>query len=59
MAADDALLVQLAIVLTDINALESQVWKLWREELADMLPELSEGGVTEPPISLEGDLFHT
>lgn len=55
VAADEALLTQLATVLTDVKAMESQVWKLWREELSVMLPELTDAdGAGETPISLEG-----
>ena len=49
IAADDALLQQFAIAITDIKAIESQVMKLWREELTAMLPESTPGdeeGVT-------------
>ncbi|KAI0079036.1 COG complex component [Panus rudis PR-1116 ss-1] len=41
VAADEALLAQLAIAITDIKAMESQVWKLWREELTMMLPDIA------------------
>lgn len=58
VVSDDALLIQLATVLTDITVLDAQVWRLWREEIADMLPDLSEGGSAEQPISLEGDFPH-
>jgi len=40
MAADDLLLLQLATVMTDIKALEKQTWKLWREELSTLLPQI-------------------
>ncbi|PIL35979.1 hypothetical protein GSI_01639 [Ganoderma sinense ZZ0214-1] len=45
IAADDALLQQFATAITDMKALESQVMKLWREELIAMLPDstLAEG----------------
>ncbi|GJE92723.1 COG complex component [Phanerochaete sordida] len=60
VAADDALLVQLATVLTDIKAMESQVWKLWREELSAMLPDLSEANsATDASVSLEDTLRHS
>lgn len=56
VAADDALLVQLATVLVDIKALETQVWRLWREELSSMLPDVSEGdSAADGPVSLEGE----
>ena len=41
IAADDALLQQFAIAVTDIKAMEAQVMKLWREEVIAMLPESS------------------
>ncbi|RPD78692.1 COG complex component [Lentinus tigrinus ALCF2SS1-7] len=43
IAADDVLLQQFAIAITDITAMEGQVMKLWREELVVMLPESSTG----------------
>ncbi|KAI1795580.1 COG complex component [Ganoderma leucocontextum] len=49
IAADDALLQQFATAITDMKALETQVMKLWLEELNAMLPDsaLAEGeGVT-------------
>ena len=39
VAADEALVAQLAIAITDIKAMESQMWTLWREELSMMLPD--------------------
>ena len=39
VAADEALVDQLAIAITDIKAMESQMWTLWREELSMMLPD--------------------
>ncbi|KAI0688177.1 COG complex component [Cytidiella melzeri] len=42
IAADEATLVQLAIAITDIIAMDVQVLKLWREELSLMLPDVSE-----------------
>lgn len=41
VAADEALVAQLAIAITDIKAMEGQMWKLWREELSMMLPDTS------------------
>ena len=41
MAADETLVAQLAIAITDIKAMESQMWTLWREELSMMLPDTS------------------
>ncbi|KAI0744038.1 COG complex component [Daedaleopsis nitida] len=41
IAADDLLLHQCATAITDIKAMETQVMKLWREELVAMLPESS------------------
>ena len=55
IAADDALLVICATALTDIKALESQVWQLWREELSRMLPDMSGVEDEEGEINLEGD----
>lgn len=55
VAGDEVLLAQLATVITDIKAMESQVWKLWREELSAMLPEISQAdGDDENTISMEG-----
>ncbi|KAI0084912.1 COG complex component [Irpex rosettiformis] len=60
IAADEALLKQLAMALTDIKIMDRQVWKLWREELCTMLPDISEAEVDgENPISLEDTLRHT
>lgn len=60
VAADDALLVQLATVLTDIKAMESQVWKLWHEELSAMLPDMSGADShDESAVSLEDTLRHS
>ena len=42
-AAEDATLQQLALVMTDIRAMETQMWQLWQEAISVMLPELSEG----------------
>ena len=56
VAADEILLVQLATVLTDIKGMETQVWKLWREELIVMLPELSDVDSVDSPLSLEGNV---
>ncbi|KAI0775843.1 COG complex component [Trametes elegans] len=39
IAADEALLQQFATAITDIKALETQVTKLWREEISAMLPD--------------------
>lgn len=58
VAADDVLLVQLATVLTDVKALETEAWKLWREELVVILPELSELDTTDSPVSLEGIVYN-
>ncbi|KAI0373909.1 COG complex component [Pilatotrama ljubarskyi] len=57
IAADEALLLQFATAITDIKAMESQVMKLWREELSAMLPEASpsEG---EQSVSPEDALKH-
>lgn len=41
MAADETLVAQLAISITDLKAMEGQMWKLWREELSMMLPDTS------------------
>ncbi|KAH9948954.1 COG complex component [Amylocystis lapponica] len=40
-AADEALLQQFAIAITDIKAMETRIWRMWREELSMMLPEVS------------------
>ncbi|TFK92716.1 COG complex component [Polyporus arcularius HHB13444] len=56
VAADDALLQQFAIAITDITALEAQVLKLWREELTVLLPESSPG--EEEGIAPEDALKH-
>lgn len=42
-AADEQSLYQFSTAIIDIRALESQVWKLWREELSIMLPEVDTG----------------
>ncbi|CAL1707275.1 unnamed protein product [Somion occarium] len=58
VAADEALVAQLAIAITDIKAVETQVWKLWHEELSIMLPDTS--AVTEGDnASLEDALRHS
>ena len=36
--------------------MESHMWKLWREELAVVLPELSDVDAGDSPVSLEGKL---
>jgi len=60
VAADEALVVQLAIVITDIKAMESQTWKLWREELSVMLPDIADAnGVDDNQVNLEDTLRHT
>lgn len=53
VAADEALLVQLATAITDIKAMEAQVWKLWREELSGMLPDVQQMD-SDSNVSLEG-----
>lgn len=53
MAADEALLIQLATAITDIKAMETQVWKLWREELSGILPDVQQAD-SESNVSLEG-----
>lgn len=55
IAADETLLVTCAIALTDIKAMESQIWKLWQEQLSMMLPDTSEIEDEEPQASLEGN----
>ena len=55
-AADEQSLYQFSTAIIDIRALESQVWKLWREELSIMLPEVDIG---EGDPSSEGECFPT
>ncbi|KAI8993989.1 COG complex component [Trametes punicea] len=57
IAADEALLQQFATAITDIRAMETQVTKLWREEISSLLPTTSpgEGGGS---VSLEDALKH-
>ncbi|OBZ70879.1 Conserved oligomeric Golgi complex subunit 2 [Grifola frondosa] len=43
-AADELLLQQFATAITDIQAIQEQVWRLWREELSMMLPETASSG---------------
>ena len=57
IAADEALLVVCATALTDIKALETQMWKLWRDELRMMLPEMSMSEDEE--IDLEGPCIYS
>ena len=55
VAADEALLVQLAVAITDIKALETHVWRLWREEVSIMLPDVADVNIdTDMHVSLEG-----
>lgn len=55
VAADEALLIQLATAITDIKAFESQIWKLWREEVHLLLPEAENlDGESDGPPSFEG-----
>jgi hypothetical protein len=58
VAADEVLLVRFATAITDIKAMEKQVWKLWKEELCAMLPEVSEtDSNTSDEVNLEGASF--
>ena len=57
IAADEALLVVCATALTDIKVLETQMWKLWREELRMMLPEMSMSEDEE--VDLEGPFIYS
>ncbi|KAI0047760.1 COG complex component [Auriscalpium vulgare] len=56
--ADDATLKQLAAALTDIRAMETQAWKLWREEVGIMLPSASDEDEPDD-VSAEDALRHT
>ncbi|KAK7685131.1 hypothetical protein QCA50_011494 [Cerrena zonata] len=58
VAADEALVAQLAISITDLKAMEGQMWKLWREELSMMLPDTSAVSEGESE-GLEDALRHT
>ena len=53
IATDEALLVVCATALTDIKAIETQMWKLWRDELRMMLPDTL-AYEEEEQIDLEG-----
>ncbi|KDQ57488.1 hypothetical protein JAAARDRAFT_177682 [Jaapia argillacea MUCL 33604] len=55
IAADDALIRVLAVAITDILAMESQVRKLWREEVSMMLPDTDgvEGEDINPEAALD------
>ncbi|OSD06996.1 COG complex component [Trametes coccinea BRFM310] len=57
IAADEALLQQFATAITDIRAVETQVTKLWREQISALLPSSppSEG---EQSVSPEDALKH-
>ncbi|TCD60067.1 hypothetical protein EIP91_010785 [Steccherinum ochraceum] len=57
VAADELLITQLATAMTDIKALESQMWKIWREELGIMLPRGSDDAEGEEGV-LEDALRH-
>jgi hypothetical protein len=52
-AADETLLRQFATALVDIRAMTSQVLKLWREEISDLLPDTSTEDNMEEAV-LEG-----
>lgn len=57
VSADEAVLVQLATAITDIKALDAQMWKVWREELSEMLPDITDADTdAEDQLSLEGRL---
>ncbi|KAI0335101.1 COG complex component [Cubamyces sp. BRFM 1775] len=56
IAADEALLQQFATAITDIKAMETQVMKLWREELSAVLPDNTNEG--EQGVSPEDALKH-
>ncbi|KAH8107892.1 COG complex component [Cristinia sonorae] len=59
VAADEHLIVQLATAITDLKAFETQMWKLWREELGVMLPRGGEGdGQGDSDEILEEALKH-
>ncbi|THH02289.1 hypothetical protein EW026_g562 [Hermanssonia centrifuga] len=57
--ADEALLVQFAIAITDVKAFEAQIWQLWRERLSSMLPDVSGLDGEENQVGLEDTLRHT
>lgn len=42
VAADEAILRQFAVAITDIQAMKSHVLTLWREEISMMLPDMSD-----------------
>lgn len=56
VAADEQLLIQLATAMTDLKAFESQMWTLWTEELALMLPRGTEDVQDGEEGALEGAL---
>ncbi|KAI0029977.1 COG complex component [Vararia minispora EC-137] len=49
-AAEDATLRQLSLAMVDIKALETQMWRLWREAISIMLPEPAEDDDEAPPF---------
>ncbi|PSR73204.1 hypothetical protein PHLCEN_2v10925 [Hermanssonia centrifuga] len=57
--ADESLLVQFAIAITDVKAFEAQIWQLWRERLSSMLPDVSGLDGEENQVGLEDTLRHT
>ncbi|CDO69140.1 hypothetical protein BN946_scf185042.g42 [Trametes cinnabarina] len=57
IAADEALLQQFAIAITDIRAVETQIIKLWREEISALLPS-NPPGEGEQSVSPEDALQH-
>ncbi|PCH36075.1 COG complex component [Wolfiporia cocos MD-104 SS10] len=56
VAADETLLLQFSTAIIDINVLEAETWRLWREELSMMLPEPRADDDAKPEDALKQSL---